>query len=242
MKLPNHLAIIMDGNGRWANLRGRPRTFGHIKGTRVAKEIIRECSRMGIKYLTLYAFSSENWLRPQSEVGLLMRILRRYLERETGNLVKENIHFSVIGEIHKLPADVKDSIRKAQEATASCNGLKLVFAISYGSRDEIASAARKIAAAVQNGELEIDKISEATVSESLYTSGIPDPDLVIRTSGEYRISNFLMWQIAYSELYFSHVLWPDFTKANLHLAFADFEKRQRRFGRSENLGKKDLIN
>ncbi len=230
--VPNHLAIIMDGNGRWAHQRGRARTIGHVKGTRVAKEMIRECSRLGVKYLTLYAFSSENWFRPQSEVSLLMKILRRYLKRETENLIKENIRFTVIGDFYRLPEDVMEAISAAQEATANCNGLQLIFALSYSARAEILSAAKAIAHEVAEKRLRPEEIDEATLKEHLFTRFTPDPDLVIRTSGEYRISNFLLWQLAYSELYFSPVLWPDFKKADLQAAFADYAKRQRRFGRT----------
>ncbi len=230
--IPHHLAIIMDGNGRWAHQRGQPRTIGHVKGTRVAKEIIRECSRLGVKYLTLYAFSSENWHRPQMEVSLLMKILRRYLKRETENLVKENIRFSVIGDFFRLPEDVMESIVAAQNATAHCDGLQLIFALSYGSRAEILSAVKTIAQEIVENKLRPEDIDEATFKEHLFTKFTPDPDLIIRTSGECRISNFLLWQMAYSELYFSPVLWPDFKKADLYAAFRDYEKRQRRFGRT----------
>lgn len=228
--LPQHLAIIMDGNGRWAQLRGKPRTYGHIKGTRVAKKIITECSRIGVKYLTLYAFSTENWLRPKNEVALLMKILKRYLRRETENLVKENIQFSVIGNLDQLPPETVESIRQAMAATAKCTGLRLVFALSYGSRQEIAEAVRKIARQVEKGELRPENIDEVTIHTSLATYPIPDPDLIIRTSGEQRLSNFLLWQAAYSEFYFAKTLWPDFTKQELFAGFQDFSMRQRRFG------------
>lgn len=231
MTLPKHIAIIMDGNGRWAQLKRRPRTFGHIKGTRVAKKIITDCSRRGIKNLTLYAFSTENWFRPQAEVSLLMKILRRYLKRETENLVKENIRFSVIGDMSRIPADVADSIGKSIEATAQCTGLNLVFALSYGSRQEIAEAVRNIAARVAKGELSPEEIDESVINTSLSTFPTPDPDLIIRTSGEQRLSNFLLWQAAYSEFYFTDVLWPNFTESHLEEALKAFSVRQRRFGK-----------
>lgn len=231
MKIPTHLAIIMDGNGRWAEQHHRPRVYGHVKGTRVAKKIIQECSRLGIKYLTLYAFSTENWLRPQAEVAFLMTILRRYLKKETQNLIKENIRFTVIGEINRLPADVMTSVNSAMAATENCTGLNLVFAISYGSKQEITSTVKQIAKKVASGELKPDEIDESTIQANLATAGTPDPDLILRTSGEQRLSNFLLWQAAYSEFYFTPQLWPDFTAADLKAAFEDFALRQRRFGK-----------
>ncbi|WII72718.1 isoprenyl transferase [Bdellovibrio sp. 22V] len=231
MTLPKHIAIIMDGNGRWAQLKRRPRTFGHIKGTRVAKKIITACSRRGIKNLTLYAFSTENWFRPQAEVSLLMQILRRYLKRETENLVKENIRFSVIGDVSRIPADVAEAIGRSIEATSQCTGLNLVFALSYGSRQEITQAVRDIATRVASGELAPEEIDEETINSSLSTFPTPDPDLIIRTSGEQRLSNFLMWQAAYSEFYFTDVLWPNFTESHLDEALKAFSVRQRRFGK-----------
>ncbi|WP_413569083.1 isoprenyl transferase [Bdellovibrio sp. HCB117] len=231
MTLPKHIAIIMDGNGRWAQLKRRPRTFGHIKGTRVAKKIITDCSRRGIKNLTLYAFSTENWFRPQAEVSLLMQILRRYLKRETENLVKENIRFSVIGDMSRIPADVAEAIGKSVEATAQCTGLNLVFALSYGSRQEITEAVRDIAARVAAGEINPEDIDESVINSALSTYPTPDPDLIIRTSGEQRLSNFLLWQAAYSEFYFTDVLWPNFTECHLEEALNAFSMRQRRFGK-----------
>lgn len=206
MSLPSHIAIIMDGNGRWAQARNKPRAYGHIKGTRVAKKIITACSRRGIKHLTLYAFSSENWLRPQGEVVLLMRLLRRYLKKETTNLVHENIRFETVGDLARLPDDVNEAITHAKKATANCTGLKLTFAISYGSRWEIAEALKLIAHKIQDGTIHPSEISESVLSAHLQTFPTPDPDLIIRTSGERRLSNFLLWQAAYSEFYFSDVL------------------------------------
>lgn len=240
MTLPKHIAIIMDGNGRWAQLKRKPRTFGHIKGTRVAKKIITACSRRGIKNLTLYAFSTENWFRPQAEVSFLMKILRRYLSKETSNLVKENIRFSVIGDLSKVPADVFKAIQQAREATAQCTGLNLVFALSYGSRQEITVAVRDIAKMVARGEIKPDEIDEALISTSLSTYPTPDPDLIVRTSGEQRLSNFLLWQAAYSEFYFTETLWPNFTEAHLEEALNAFSVRQRRYGKvstNDNLEK-----
>ncbi|MFM6928396.1 MAG: isoprenyl transferase [Bdellovibrio sp.] len=240
MTLPKHIAIIMDGNGRWAQLKRKPRTFGHIKGTRVAKKIITACSRKGIKNLTLYAFSTENWFRPQTEVSFLMKLLRRYLKRESENLVKENIRFSVIGDLSRVPSDVLQAIQQARETTAQCTGLNLVFALSYGSRQEITEAVKVLAAKVASGELSPDKIDEAAISSSLSTYPTPDPDLIIRTSGEQRLSNFLLWQAAYSEFYFTETLWPNFTEAHLDEALTAFSVRQRRYGKvstNDNLEK-----
>ena len=229
--LPQHLAIIMDGNGRWAQLRRKPRAYGHIRGTRVAKKMITECSRLGIKVLTLYAFSTENWLRPQSEVNLLMKLLQRYLARETENLIKENIRFTVIGNLEKLPADTISAISSAMQATEKCHGLNLVFALSYGSRQEITEMVKTIAEKVQTKQLTVADINEQVVLEHLSTFPIPDPDLIIRTSGEKRLSNFLLWQAAYSEFYFAETLWPDFTQKDLYQALKNFSLRQRRFGK-----------
>jgi len=231
MTLPKHIAIIMDGNGRWAQLKRKPRTFGHIKGTRVAKKIITACSRRGIKHLTLYAFSTENWFRPQTEVSFLMKLLRRYLSRETANLVKENIRFSVIGDLSRVPADVNQAILQAAEATSQCTGLNLVFALSYGSRQEITVAIREIAEQVALGKISADEIDEAYINSALSTYPTPDPDLIIRTSGEQRLSNFLLWQAAYSEFYFTEVLWPNFTESHLEEALTTFAMRQRRYGK-----------
>lgn len=240
MSLPKHIAIIMDGNGRWAQLKRRPRTFGHIKGTRVAKKIITACSHRGIKHLTLYAFSTENWFRPQAEVSLLMQILRRYLKRETENLVKENIRFSVIGDMSRIPTDVAKAITASMEATSQCTGLNLVFALSYGSRQEITEAVREITSRVARGELNASEVDEALINSTLSTYPTPDPDLIIRTSGEQRLSNFLLWQAAYSEFYFTDVLWPNFNESHLDEALNAFSMRQRRFGKvstNDNLEK-----
>jgi undecaprenyl diphosphate synthase len=220
----------MDGNGRWAQVRRKPRIFGHIKGTRVAKKIITACSRKGIQNLTLYAFSTENWFRPQDEVSFLMDLLRRYLKKEAENLVKENIHFSIIGDVSRVPADVRQAIDEAVLATANCSGLNLVFALSYGSRQEITDAFRSLAEKVARGELLPQDIDECAVNAALSTYPMPDPDLIIRTSGELRLSNFLMWQAAYSEFYFTSTLWPDFTETDLDQALQDYQRRQRRFG------------
>lgn len=228
---PKHIAIIMDGNGRWARLKRRPRTFGHIKGTRVAKKIITACSRRGIEHLTLYAFSTENWLRPESEVSLLMKILRRYLRRETSNLVKENIRFSVIGDTSKLPVDLLEAINHSSGETANCTGLHLIFALSYGSHQEITLAMQNIGREIKAGRLAPEQITPELITQNLSTYPAPSPDLIIRTSGEQRLSNFLLWQSAYSEFYFTETLWPNFTEECLDEALETYSKRQRRFGK-----------
>lgn len=230
MRLPTHLAIIMDGNGRWAQQRGKLRAHGHIKGTRVAKTMIQECSRMGLKNLTLYAFSTENWLRPKSEVTILMRLLKKYLKKETGNLIKENIRFETIGDRSQLPADILEAIQHSQKATSQCTGMKLIFALSYGARQEITSAVQKMAELIEKGALKSSQIDSEVISKFLQTKDTPDPDLILRTSGEKRLSNFLLWQAAYSEFCFSTKLWPEFTKEDLVLVLQDFNSRERRFG------------
>jgi undecaprenyl diphosphate synthase len=231
LKKLQHVAVIMDGNGRWAQLRHRPRTYGHIKGVRVAKKIITEASDIGLKNLTLYAFSSENWFRPQSEVSFLMLLLSRYLKKESENLHKKNIRFSVIGDFKKLPNEIHKAILQTQKLTEKNTGLHLTFALSYGSRQEIVQAAQALATQVQKGLLTVDQITENSFSDSLMTANTPDPDLIIRTSGESRLSNFLMWQASYSELYFSPILWPDFTIQDFNKAIKYYLSRERRFGK-----------
>ncbi|MEK6627256.1 MAG: isoprenyl transferase [Bdellovibrionota bacterium] len=231
LKKLQHIAIIMDGNGRWAQLRGKPRTFGHIKGARVAKKIITQASDLSLKNLTLYAFSSENWLRPQAEVAFLMKLLTRYLKKETVNLHKKNIRFNVIGEVSKLPVEIQKAIIEAKELTKNNTGLNLSFALSYSSRRELVLAAQSLAKKVIDGKLSIDQINEKSLSDSLMTAGTPDPDLIIRTSGESRLSNFLMWQASYSELFFSPILWPDYSAKDFHEAIQSYLGRERRFGK-----------
>ncbi|MEQ1721544.1 MAG: isoprenyl transferase [Pseudobdellovibrio sp.] len=231
LKKLQHVAIIMDGNGRWAQLRDKPRTFGHIKGARVAKKIITQASDMGLKNLTMYAFSSENWLRPQTEVKFLMTLLSRYLKKESANLHKKNIRFNVIGEVSKLPAEIQKAIATTKELTKNNTGLNLSFALSYGSRQELILAAQALATKVKKGELAVEQINEKSLSDCLMTSGTPDPDLIIRTSGESRLSNFLMWQASYSELFFSPILWPDYTAKDFNTAIQYYMGRDRRFGK-----------
>lgn len=231
-KLPRHLAIIMDGNGRWAEMRHRDRTFGHLKGARVAKEMIEHCAQIGVEYLTLYAFSSENWLRPKIEVAFLMTLLRRHLRKERKTLMKNNIRFSVIGDVDRLPGVVLEEISLTIEETRDNTGMNLVFALSYSGRQEIAAAMRSIAKSVAAGEIQPDEIDESMISANLQSSFMPDPDLIIRTSGEYRLSNFLLWQAAYSELYITHTLWPDFSIEELTRTLNQFTSRERRFGKT----------
>lgn len=227
---PRHIGIIMDGNGRWAQLKRRPRTFGHIKGARVAKRIITDCSRKGIETLTLFAFSTENWLRPQTEVAFLMNLLRKYLRRETQNLVKENIRFTTIGDLNRLPADLIEAVKFAQSETQENSGLNLVFAINYGSRQEMVDVAKALAVKVKEGSLDPEEIDEPMFAFHLDSYPARDPDLIIRTSGEQRLSNFLLWQSAYSELYFTEVLWPDFSVTELEKALNIYQQRDRRYG------------
>lgn len=232
MSQPRHLAIIMDGNGRWAQMRGHHRTYGHVRGAQVARQMIEECTRLGIEYLTLYAFSTENWLRPKAEVSILMKILEKYLRRERATLMRENIRFDYIGDISQLPPTTMAEIALTVETTRNNTGLRLVFALNYGGRQEITNAVQTIASMVKSGELQVSEIDQNLVSKHLETMFLPDPDLVIRTSGEFRISNFLLWQSAYSEFFISETLWPDFTIAELHGALSDFSRRDRRFGKA----------
>jgi undecaprenyl diphosphate synthase len=220
----------MDGNGRWANALGRPRNYGHLKGARVARSTIVECARLGLPYLTLYAFSTENWLRPKEEVGFLMRLLERNIRRERRTLMENNIRFRSIGDIGELPAGVAREMQKTVEATASNTGMVLTFAVNYGGRREISKAVRELAARAAEGGLDPKEIDEAMISEAMQSSYLPDPDLIIRTSGEYRLSNFLIWQAAYSEIYVSPVSWPEFDREELLRAIEIYSRRERRFG------------
>jgi undecaprenyl diphosphate synthase len=229
-KLPRHLAIIMDGNGRWAQERMLKRIVGHRKGVETVKTIVEESSLLGIKYLTLFAFSSENWLRPKTEVRALMALLKAYLAKETSRMMTNNIRFAVIGDRTDLPEDVNKAVSEAIAKTSQNTGMVLTLALSYGSRQEIIQAVTLLVDNVLTGKISREKISEELVSSYLYTSEIPDPDFLIRTSGEMRISNFLLWQIAYSELYFTEVNWPDFSKEEFYNALANYQARERRYG------------
>ena len=224
--MPRHIGIIMDGNGRWANSRGLPRAEGHRRGVERAREVIQTARDLGIEALTLYGFSSENWQRPYSEVSFLMKLLDIFLRREMHEFKRQNTVFRTIGDLSRLPDDVREVVREAEKLTAECDGMVLTVALSYGGRDEILRAAKKIAAA----GLGPDEINEETFSRLLDTAGLPEPDFIIRTSGEKRISNFLLWQSAYSELYFTETLWPDFGREQLLLALSDYQSRDRRFG------------
>jgi len=228
--LPRHVAVIMDGNGRWAKARHLPRVEGHRRGADSVREIIRTAGDVGIKYLTLYAFSAENWNRPKDEVDALMKYLVHYLKSETKDLNKNNVRLEVIGQIHRLPDNVQEQIAKSVAALAKNNGLTLILALSYGSRIEIVEAVRAIAEKVKSGKLESADINEKIISENLWTRNVPDPDLLIRTSGEMRVSNFLLWQISYAELVITPTLWPDFRKAQFFAALEEYAKRNRRFG------------
>lgn len=229
-KIPRHLAIIMDGNGRWAKAKMMRRIVGHRQGVTTVQEIVGECSRLGIGYLTLYAFSAENWARPKTEVQALMSLLKKFIRLEIPRMLKDNVRFNVIGDRQALPADVNREIDNAYEQTGTNTGLVLTLALSYGSRQEIIQAVRGIAADVASGRLDLDAVSEGELERHLFTAQMPDPDLLIRTSGEMRISNFLLWQLAYAELYFCEVNWPEFTIAELHRALQHFCERERRFG------------
>jgi undecaprenyl diphosphate synthase len=224
------VAIIMDGNGRWALERGLPRLEGHRAGARTVRDITTYCRELGVRYLTLYAFSSENWGRPKDEVGGLMQLLHDYLVEERPTLLNNGIELCTIGATDKLPLFVRALLAGVREATKGQNGMRLTLALSYGSREEIVRAVKSIAADVKSGALKADAIDDTLISSRLDTADMPDPDLMIRTSGEMRISNFMLWQLAYTELYVTPVAWPDFTRAQLDEAFASFHKRQRRFG------------
>jgi undecaprenyl diphosphate synthase len=226
-----HIAIIMDGNSRWAKNQGHPTVFGHRKGADVAYEVVKAVSQMGVKYLTLFAFSSENWCRPSDEVADLMALLRQYLSTQVSKLLENGIVLRVIGDRNRLDSDVKQMIEQAEEKTAHGTKMTLLMAISYGGREEIVRACKKLCHQVAQGTLDIEHIDEAVFASQLDTAGVPDPDLLIRTGGVLRTSNFLSWQSSYTEFYFTQVLWPDFTKETLINAMEDYGKRERRFGR-----------
>lgn len=228
--IPQHIAIIMDGNGRWATERGKPRSYGHQAGVETVRRITSECTRLGVKYLTLYTFSTENWNRPETEIAALMGLVLSSLEDEI--FMKNNVRFKVIGDIERLPVEVQRKLQETIDHTAGNTAMTMVVALSYSSRWEITKAMKDIAKKAVDGQLSVDDITEDTVSQSLTTASFPDPDLLIRTGGELRISNYLLWQIAYSELYFCDTFWPDFNEADLHKAIADYQHRQRRFGKT----------
>jgi undecaprenyl diphosphate synthase len=229
-RLPVHVAIIMDGNGRWAKARNLPRSQGHIEGVKRVEEIVDYANEIGIKVMTLYTFSTENWRRPESEVDLLMKILTTVLERKINKLIDTNIRFRTIGRRERIPASVMSMVEKVTEKTKNNTGLTMNLAFNYGSRLEIVDAFKTIAQKIKDNALEVDDIDETLISDHLYTRGLKDPDLLIRTSGELRISNFLLWQLSYAEFYFTDKYWPDFTKEEFQKALIDFQKRERRFG------------
>lgn len=227
---PNHIAIIMDGNGRWARRRGLPRTAGHRAGINKIKKMIRAADDLGVKILTLFAFSTENWNRPKREVDMLMRSLENFLDKEVADLNKNNIRLQVIGRDEPIPKKLLEKLKNAQETTKNNTGITVNLAFNYGARSEIVDAAKKIADEVSQRRYNLDQLNENSFSEFLYTAGLADPDLLIRTSGEMRISNFLLWQLSYAELYFTKKFWPDFDKKDLQDAIAEYESRDRRFG------------
>ena len=229
--IPQHVAIIMDGNGRWAAKKALPKIAGHRAGVKAARLVLKTAKDLGIKVLTLYTFSTENWNRPKREVGALFRLLEEYLDKEANRLIKNNIRFSIIGDIKGLPESLQEKLTEVIESTKNNTGLILNLALNYGSRGEIIAAVRSISKAVLDGRVAIDDIDEKSFSGHLYTKDLPDPDLLIRTSGEYRLSNFLLWQMSYTELYITKKLWPDFTKADLKRALQEYQKRVRRYGR-----------
>jgi undecaprenyl diphosphate synthase len=235
-RLPEHIAIIMDGNGRWAKSQGKFRSFGHESGVLSLKDVVEGCSDIGVKYLTVYAFSTENWNRPIEEVNLLMELLIATINSEIESLNKNNIRLNAIGDIASLPQKCIDDLKNAMEKTANNTSCTLTLALSYSSKWEIVEAAKKLALLVKDGQMEVNEITEAAFSSQLTTKDMPDPELLIRTGGEHRISNYLLWQIAYGELYFSETMWPDFMKEDLFEAIVDYQKRERRFGKiSEQL-------
>jgi undecaprenyl diphosphate synthase len=229
--IPAHVAIIMDGNGRWALQRGLPRVAGHQEGVKATRAVVRTANEVGIQYLTLYAFSSENWRRPREEVSRLMRLLERSIDRELPDLMAHNVRLRVIGRPDNIPSPVTRGITRAVAATAGNTGMTLLMAFNYGGRDELVDACRALARQVQRAEIAPEEIDEKRFARVLYTEGVPDPDLLIRTGGEMRLSNFLLWQIAYTELWITPTLWPDFGARDLYLAVGEFQRRERRFGR-----------
>jgi len=231
-KLPAHIAIIMDGNGRWAKERGEDRVYGHYEGVVSVREIVDVCGAIGVGYLTLYAFSAENWNRPQAEVDALMELLVNTIRKEVEELKKNNVRMHVIGDFESLPQICQQELNEAKEMTAMNTGLNLILALSYGARNEIVMATRHIAEKVATGQIQVSDITDEVVAQHLYTNQFPNPELMIRTSGEYRISNFLLYQLAYAELYFTNVHWPDFRQQHLYEAILNYQQRERRFGKT----------
>ena len=236
-RLPRHIAIIMDGNGRWAKARNMERSYGHRYGVDAVRTVTEAATELGLKYLTLYTFSTENWNRPDDEITALMSLMVMAIERETPDLIKNNVRLQAIGDLSRIPAEVRERLDKCIEETSKGTGVTLILALSYSSRWEITEAARNISRAVAEGKMSADDISEETIGSFLATKDIPDPDLLIRTGGELRVSNFLLWQLAYAELYFTDEFWPDFGKESLYKAICNYQSRERRFGKtSEQIG------
>lgn len=229
-RIPQHVAIIMDGNGRWAKAQGKPRTEGHQMGVETVKRITEEATRMGVKYLTLYTFSTENWNRPVEEIAALMQLIITHLEDAI--FMKNNVRFRVIGDLARIPQPVVDRLKECEAKTAANSKMTMIIALSYSARWELTQAAKQIAQLVKQGQLQVEDITEKTISEHLATSFMPDPDLMIRTGGEWRISNYLLWQAAYSELYFTPTFWPDFDEKEFQKAIASYQQRERRFGKT----------
>ena len=232
LKIPNHIAIVMDGNGRWARAKNRPRFMGHKKGVEAVRNIVKACSQLNVECLSLFAFSSENWKRPEEEIKHLMGLFMMALEREARSLARNNVKLQIIGDLSTFSDKLQKKIKHVEELTTECTGLRLVVAANYGGRWDIAQATQKISSLVESGQKTADSITENDINQQLTTTGIPDPDLFIRTGGEKRISNFLIWQMAYTELYFTDVLWPDFDAEHLNIAIKDYSSRQRRFGKT----------
>lgn len=230
--IPSHIAVIMDGNGRWAQKKGAMRIFGHKNAMTAVREVIEGSAELGVKFITLYAFSTENWSRPQEEINALMELLVNAIGNEVGNMMENNIRLSMIGDINSLPEACQVNLRKAMKTTRNNTGLTVVLALSYSGKWDLESAVKSIVEKVVSGEISKDNINQALISSQLNTKGIPDPELLIRTSGELRISNFMLWQMAYTELYFTEILWPDFRKEHLYEAISAYQKRERRFGKT----------
>jgi undecaprenyl diphosphate synthase len=231
-RLPSHIAIIMDGNGRWAKKKGLMRVFGHENGVKAVREACESCAELGVSYLTLYAFSTENWNRPHSEVNALMTLLVKTIKAETPTLLKNNMRLQAIGDLSQLPKNCLEELNEAIDSTKHNNGTTLILALSYSSKWDIVNSLKKIAQSVKSGEIDIEDITEELISKSLTTEPFPHPELLIRTSGEYRLSNFLLWELAYSEFHFTDVLWPDFRREHLYSALLDYQSRERRFGKT----------
>lgn len=231
-QLPAHIAIIMDGNGRWAKARNMERSAGHVEGVNTVRQITEAASELGVKYLTLYTFSTENWNRPKEEVDALMHLIVIAIERETPDLIKNNVRLTMIGDFSRMPAEAYERLCQCGRDTAHCTGLNLCLALSYSARWEIVEACRKISAKINSGEISENDINDKLISQHLSTNGMPDPDLLIRTGGEMRISNFMLWQIAYSEIYVTDTYWPDFSKECFYQAILDFQSRERRYGKT----------